>query len=75
MERRDRFRAWEVVVIARRERERGRDQRERERERSLLGFSLMMPVGGRATEMAIRRHSTQAAGGAPMERWFRTRAG
>jgi hypothetical protein len=44
-------------------------------ERSLLGFSPMVPVGGETMEMATRRHSGEAAGGAPMERWFRTRGG
>jgi hypothetical protein len=54
MERRGRFGAREVVVIARREKERSHTEREREREESLLEFSPMMLVGGRATKMAIR---------------------
>jgi hypothetical protein len=47
MERCDRSRAREFVVIAQRE-------RERERER----FSPMAPLRGGATEMATRRRST-----------------
>jgi hypothetical protein len=57
--------AREVIVIGQRERE-----RERERERRSSGFSLMAPLGGGAAEMTTRRHSTEVAGGAPMERWF-----
>jgi hypothetical protein len=30
----------------------------------------MAPLRGGAAEMAIRRHSIKAAGGAPMGRWF-----
>jgi serine/threonine protein kinase len=44
-----------------------RDSSERERS---SGFSPMAPLGGGATEMASRRSSTKAAGGAPMGRWF-----
>jgi hypothetical protein len=36
----------------------------------LSGLSPMAPLRGGAAEMAIRRHSTEAAGGAPMGRWF-----
>jgi hypothetical protein len=46
-----------------------------ERERRSSGFSPMAPLGGRAAEMAGRRRSTVAAGGAPMARWFRARGG
>jgi hypothetical protein len=49
MERCDRSRAQEFVVIA---------QREREREREREGFSPMAPLRGGATEMATRRRST-----------------
>jgi hypothetical protein len=42
--------------------------RERERERRLSGFSPMAPLGGGAAEMATRRRSTEAAGGALMGR-------
>jgi hypothetical protein len=42
-----------------------------ERERGSLGFSPMVPLGGRAVEMAIRRCLTEAVGGASMGRWFR----
>jgi hypothetical protein len=52
-----------------------RDSLGGERERSLLGFSPMALVGGEAAEMVTRRHSTEAADCAPMERWFRTRGG
>jgi hypothetical protein len=62
MERRDRSGAWEVIVIAWRE-------RERKRGRS-LAFSPMVPLGGGAAEMATRRLSTEAVGGAPMGRCF-----
>jgi hypothetical protein len=47
----------------------------RERERRSLGFSLMMSLEGGAAEMATRRHSIEAAGGAPMGRWFRASGG
>jgi hypothetical protein len=53
---------WEVVVIAR-------------RERRSSGFSPMTPLGGRATEMATRQCSSEAAGGASMGRWFWARGG
>jgi hypothetical protein len=66
MGRRDRSGAREVIVVA---------QRERERERRLSGFSPMTPLGGGATEMAIQQRSKEAAGGAPMGRWFRMRGG
>jgi hypothetical protein len=46
-----------------------------ERERRSSGFSPMAPLGGRAAEMAGRRRSTVAAGGAPMGRLFRARGG
>jgi hypothetical protein len=55
-------RAQKVVVIAERERERGR---------RLSEFSPMTPLGGGAAEMATRRRSTEATGGALMGRWFR----
>jgi hypothetical protein len=64
---RGRFRAREVVMVARRERA---SERERERRRS-SGFSSMMPLGGGVAQMATRRCSTEAVGGAPMGRWFR----
>jgi hypothetical protein len=50
-------------------------QRERERERRSLGFSLMTSHGGEAAEIATRRCSTEAVGGASMGRWFQTRGG
>jgi hypothetical protein len=50
-------------------------ERERERERRSSGLSPMMPLGDRATEMSTRRRSTEATGGSPMGRWFRTRGG
>jgi hypothetical protein len=52
-----------------------RGSSERERERRLSGFSPMTPLGGGATEMAIQQRSKEAAGGAPMGRWFRMRGG
>jgi hypothetical protein len=60
MEQHGRSRAWEVIVIARRERERERPS----------GFSPMVPLGDRAMEMATRCCLIEAAGGAPMGRWF-----
>jgi hypothetical protein len=53
----------EIVVISRRKRERS------------SGFSPMAPLGSGAVEMATRRRSAEAAGGAPMGRWFRARGG
>jgi hypothetical protein len=58
MGQRSRSEAQEVIVMDRRERERS------------SGFSPMAPLGGGAAEMATRRRSTEAAGGAPMGRWF-----
>jgi hypothetical protein len=55
-------------VVAQRERERGGH-----RARRSMRFSLMAPLGGRATEMTTRRCSIEAVGGAPMGRWFRVR--
>jgi hypothetical protein len=40
-----------------------------------LKFSPMTSVGGGAVEMTIQRRSIEAAGGAPMRRWFRMRGG
>jgi hypothetical protein len=57
-----RFGAQEVVVIT-----------QRERERTSQGFSLMTLLGGVSMEMATLQHSTEAAGGAPMRRWFQER--
>jgi hypothetical protein len=55
---------------------RGRhDSTQRERERSSLGFSPIVPLGGRVAETATRRCSIEAASGAPMGRWFRVRGG
>jgi hypothetical protein len=55
---------------------RGRhDSTHRERERSSLGFSPIVPLGGRVAETATRRCSIEAASGAPMGRWFRARGG
>jgi hypothetical protein len=48
---------------------------QRERERSSLGFSPIVPLGGRVAETATRRCSIEAASGAPMGRWFRARGG
>jgi hypothetical protein len=45
---------------------------QREREKRSSGFSPMTPLRGGATEMVIQRRSTEAVGGALMERWFRT---
>jgi hypothetical protein len=45
------------------------------RARRSMRFSLMAPLGGRATEMTTRRRSIEAVGGAPMGRWFRVRGG
>jgi hypothetical protein len=56
----------EVVMIA---------HTHRERERSSLGFSPIVPLGGRVAETATRRCSIEAASGAPMGRWFRARGG
>jgi hypothetical protein len=52
-----------------------RDSLERERRRRSSGFSPMTPLEGGAAEMVIQRRSTEAAGGVPMGRWFRTRGG
>jgi hypothetical protein len=64
MGQRDRSGAREVIVVA-----------QRERERRSSGFSPMTPLGGGAAEMAIQQRSKEAAGGAPMGRWFRMRGG
>jgi hypothetical protein len=42
----------------------------RERERRSSGFSPMASLGDEATEMDTRQRSIEAAGGAPMGRWF-----
>jgi hypothetical protein len=39
------------------------------------GFSPMTPLGGGVAEMVTRRCSIEAAGGAPMRRWFSARGG
>jgi hypothetical protein len=62
MGRRGRNGSWEVIVIAR-------------RERKSSEFSPMTPLVDRAAEMVTQRCSSEVAGGAPMERWFRTRGG
>jgi hypothetical protein len=46
-----------------------------QRERRSLEFSPIAPLGSGAAEMARRQRSTEAAGGAPMGRWFRAREG
>jgi hypothetical protein len=56
MGRRGRSRAREFVVIA---------------QRRSSGFSPMVSLGGGTVEMATRRRSTEATGGAPMGRWLR----
>jgi hypothetical protein len=63
-----RFGALEVIVAAQRE-------RERERRRRSLGFSPMASLGGGTAEMDTRQCSIDVAGGALIERWFRTRGG
>jgi hypothetical protein len=60
MGRRGRSRAREFVVIA---------------QRRSSGFSPMVSLGGGTVEMATRRRSTEATGGAPMGRWLRARGG
>jgi hypothetical protein len=35
----------------------------------------MAPLGGGVAEMATRRRSTEATGGAPIGRWFRVQGG
>jgi hypothetical protein len=52
--------AREVVMIA-----------QREREKRSSGFSPMASLGVGATEMATRRRSSEATGGALMGTWFR----
>jgi hypothetical protein len=42
-----------------------------ERERRSSEFLPMAPLDGRAAEMVRRCRPTEAAGGAPMGRWFR----
>jgi hypothetical protein len=44
-------------------------------ERRSSEFSPIAPLDGGAAEMAGRRRSTEAVGGAPMVRWFRARGG
>jgi hypothetical protein len=39
-----------------------------QRERMSSGFSPMVPLGGEAAEMATRRRSIEAIGGAPIRR-------
>jgi hypothetical protein len=45
------------------------DNSEREGEKVSV-FSPMTSLGGGATKMATRWHSTEAVGGTPMRRWF-----
>jgi hypothetical protein len=66
MGQRGRFGALEVIVAA---------QRKRERRRRSLGFSPMASLRGGTAEMDTRQRSIDVAGGALMERWFRTRGG
>jgi hypothetical protein len=40
-----------------------------------LGFSPTTSLGGEAGEMATRRRSTEAVGGAMMGRWFQAQGG
>jgi hypothetical protein len=47
-------------------------ERERDRERRPSGFLEMTSFEGGAAEMATRRHSIEAIGGASMGRWFQT---
>jgi hypothetical protein len=61
MGRRDRSRAWEIIVIAQRE-------RERERRRKSSEFSPIASLGGGAVEMVTRQCSIEVVGGAPMGR-------
>jgi hypothetical protein len=39
------------------------------------GFSPMVPLGGKAMEMATQRRSIEAVSDAPMVTWFRARGG
>jgi hypothetical protein len=39
------------------------------------GCPGFLPLVGKAAKMATRRHSTEVADGAPMERWFWTGLG